>query len=271
MCLIAWSWLSHPRWQLVIAGNRDEFHGRGTASAHWWRDHRHIYGGRDLEAGGSWFAMSRDGRLAAVTNVREPGAPKMARSRGELVAGFLSSADAIDRWAAGIDGEGNRWSGFNLIVFDLRGASRQSQGDGPSALFMSNRRVKGAIPLQPGLHALSNGTLNEPWPKVKRLRERLDAALAEPHPEAALFRALADPEPAIDAELPDTGLDREHERRLSAVRIMGPDYGTRSSSVVLVDHDGKVEFAERTWSPAHESPVRESRSRFVLGGRSSQE
>jgi uncharacterized protein with NRDE domain len=264
MCLIAWSWLSHPRWRLVIAGNRDEFHGRGTASAHWWGDHQKVYGGRDLEAGGSWLAVTRDGRLAAVTNVREPGAPKKARSRGELVCASLSSDDTIENWATGIEKHSNQWSGFNLILFDLVGRSKGVPAGKPSALFMSNRPAHGAIAIEPGLQALSNGTLNEPWPKVRRLRERLDAAIRDPHPEAMLFQALADPEPAGDGELPDTGVGRELERRLSAARIVGPEYGTRSSTVVLVDHDGKVEFAERSWSPALDYPVRESRTGFVL-------
>jgi uncharacterized protein with NRDE domain len=256
MCLIGFAWLAHPRWRLVLAGNRDEFHDRPAAAAGWWADAPGVFGGRDLQAGGSWLAIDRRGRLAVVTNYRDPGGPVGPRSRGELVADFVRSDADIDDWSARIADKATQWSGFNLLLFDLAAAE-------PRARYVSNRRA-GPEALTPGVHGLSNHLLNTDWPKVRRLRERVSDALAIMPVEPHLFEALADDRPPPDAELPDTGVGLQRERLLASARIRGDGYGTRASTLVLVGHDGRVEVAERSWSPAGDAILRESRASFGL-------
>lgn len=262
MCLIGFAWLSHPRWQLVLAGNRDEFHGRPAAVAGWWPDAPQVFGGRDLEAGGSWLAVDRRGRLAVVTNFRESATVPGPRSRGELVAGFVRGDADIDDWAAGIAARPADWSGFNLLLFDLGGGS--ARADAPRARYVSNRLAGEPAAIEPGVHGLSNHLLNSDWPKVRQLRERMAEALRSDAPERPLFDALADRRPAPDDELPATGVDIERERLLSPAMIRGDGYGTRASTLVLVGHDGRIEFIERGWAPDGDSPVREKRASFSL-------
>ncbi len=217
----------HPRYPLVLASNRDEFFARPAAPLAWW-DGQPVLGGRDLQAGGSWLLLHRDGRLALVTNVREPGReqPGLA-SRGELVASALESEKIDEALAV-------PRNGFNLLQIDAVRAS---------AHWHSNRPHLRSAPLAAGVHGLSNAALNTPWPKVQRLRERLrDALQAEPVPDAIeeqLFAALADGRPAPDAELPDTGIGMARERQLSSahIRIEDPEgravYGTRCATLVV--------------------------------------
>lgn len=260
MCLIGFAWLSHPRWRLVLAGNRDEFHGRPAAVAGWWSDAPQVFGGRDLEAGGSWLAVDRRGRLAVVTNFREPAAAPGPRSRGELVAGFVRGGADIDDWAADIAARPAEWSGFSLLLFDLGGASPGS----PRARYLSNRMAGAPAAIEPGVHGLSNHLLDSDWPKVRQLRERVAVALQSDAPERLLFDALADRSPAPDHELPAIGVDIERERMLSPAMIRGDGYGTRASTLVLVGHDGRIDFVERGWAPDGDSPVREKRASFSL-------
>lgn len=256
MCLIGFRWLDHPRWQLALASNRDEFHGRPSLPASWWGDPAGIFGGRDVEAGGSWTAIHTHGRLALVTNYREGLAGRGPRSRGELVTGFVARAPGADRdFADEVQHHAQDWAGFNLLVFDL--ATNRNPG---CARYYTNRSDAFGVKVTPGLHGLSNHLLDTPWPKVVRLRERVRTAThADDWPEAPLFEALADDSIATDDELPQTGVDLVRERSLSAARIQGDLYGTRASTVILVDHAGRVEFVERLWAPAGDTPVRETR------------
>ena len=261
MCLIAFRWLDHPRWQLALAANRDEFHDRPALPAAWWPDLAGIYGGRDVEAGGSWTAMHIGGRLAVVTNYREGVARRGPRSRGELVAGFVAALpDSDEAFARDVREHAQAFAGFNLLVFDLAAEGRQ-----PRARYFTNRADVFGAEVTPGLHGLSNHLLDTPWPKVRRLRDRVGSATTTAEwPEASFFAALADDAPAPDSELPATGVDHERERMLSAARIRGDGYGTRASTVVLVDHDGCVEYVERLWTPDGPEPVRETRMRMRI-------
>lgn len=245
MCLIGLAWRMHPRYRLVLAANRDEFHERPTLPLAPWRDAPAVIGGRDALHGGGWLAL-RGARLAAVTNVRRPGAPQ-GRSRGALVAGFVRGDAPAQTALQALAVEAADYSPFNLLLHD-----------GDTLAFASNLPDFAARPLAPGLHGISNGALDAPWPKTRILAGRLDAWLqAQPDAPAGdaatpelspLFEALADTAPAPDAALPDTGVGLERERFLSPAFIAHARYGTRASTVVLIGED-RIEIVERRFGP----------------------
>jgi uncharacterized protein with NRDE domain len=253
MCLITFAWRAHPRFELVLAANRDEFHGRPTAPAHAAQDDPAVVGGRDALQGGGWLQVHARGRLAAVTNVRD-GLQReaAARSRGELVHAFVRDPAAAS--AAWPDQAGD-FGRFNLIAWDA--GRLEYAGNHP-------RFRRHAV--APGLHALSNGELDAPWPKARQAQDALARWLAsgdagrETPALDGLFAALADTRLAADADLPDTGVGLELERRLSAPFILGDTYGTRCSTVVLVEA-GAITFVERRFAPGG---AYAGQSRFVL-------
>ena len=241
MCLIAFAWCTHPRWPLVLIANRDEFHARPSAAADFLTDAPDVFGGIDLRAGGSWLLVSKRRRLAAITNVRVGLSPEAApRSRGELVKAFATSDASAAEFIASIEPHAHAYGRFNLLLWD--GASLYCVGNHPR--FHAEQ-------VQPGLHALSNATLDADWPKARRAKHALSTWLsgqAESSDVRAdtdpLFDALADTTPAADAELPDTGVGIELERRLSPPFVLGDTYGTRCSTLVLADCTG-IQMTER--------------------------
>lgn len=257
MCLIVLAWEMHPRWRLVAAANRDEFHARPTAAADWWPQAPGVLAGRDLKEGGTWLGVTRSGRFAAVTNVREPqryltGAP----SRGHLPGNFLLSRAPSLAYLAGLMPLAMAYNGFNLLVMD-----------GTTLGYFSNRAM-GLRTLPPGVYGVSNALLDTPWPKVVRAKDDLRAALAlddDDALEARLFESLARRDPAPDAELPRTGVEAERERALSSAFIVTPEYGTRSSTVLLVGRDGEVRMTERTTILPAADGWTEVRHRFRVG------
>lgn len=247
MCLIAIALDAHPRWRFVLAGNRDEFHARPTAPAGPLDAAGRRFGGRDLQAGGGWLQVDARGRVAAVTNVRTGRHDTAARSRGALVAEFIAGDLGAAAHLEALRPSLGEFGPFNLLLWDVASA--------PSAHHAGNHPPT-VQPLGASLHALSNAALDTPWPKTQALRSRLEAWVAaadrrDPQRHdvgAALFEALADPREAPDAALPSTGVPLAWERRLSAAFIVGDDYGTRASSLVLVDDDG-LWFEERRFGP----------------------
>ncbi len=235
MCLIVVGWRVHPEFPLVVAANRDEFYARPTAFADYWADAPEIIGGRDLEAGGTWLGISRNGRFAAVTNVREPGAATGLRSRGKLTQAFLTGQQSASDYVHQL--QPSDYSGFNLLV-----------ADGRSLWYCSNRNSK-PQELAPGVYGLSNHLLDSPWPKLLTARLGFQQALAKMPYRAALFDVLADDEIVPDSELPSTGVPLEWERRLSAIFVRSAEYGTRASTVVTQASDGKIVFEERSFGP----------------------
>jgi len=242
MCLIALAWRCHPRHSLVLIANRDEFHGRPSATAGFHADAPEVYGGRDLEKGGGWLEVSTRKRLAAVTNVRVGRTPEAAaRSRGELVHRCVrETGAALPSWLPETAGEFGR---FNLLVWN-----------GDELQFAGNHPGFHTQAVEPGLHRLSNAVLDDDWPKARRaenvLRDWLgsDDAMAATPTLTSLFAVLAEREQAADADLPDTGVGIELERMLSSPFIVGERYGTRSSTIVLADADG-ILFCERSFGP----------------------
>ncbi len=229
MCLIVLAYKVHPRYPLVLAANRDEFRIRPAEPAHWWNDAPHILAGRDLQAGGTWMGITRNGRFAALTNYRDlHRPPKQGPSRGLLVRDALEGTLDLTATAA--------YEGFNLLHGTV------------DALRYHNNIEPTDAPLSPGVHGLSNAFLDTPWPKVQAAKSGLEELLQGPDMALTdgLFALLRDERPATDAQLPETGLPLPMERAVSSIFIDTPGYGTRCSTVVLVDAEGKVYFEERT-------------------------
>ncbi|HEX7116356.1 MAG TPA: NRDE family protein [Steroidobacter sp.] len=241
MCLLVLAWKHHPRYRLILAGNRDEFHDRPAAPLGWWQDDPRILAGRDLKAGGTWLGVARSGRFAVVTNYRDLQAPiEGAPSRGHLVPRFLTGATSPKEFLDDLRGAAPRYSGFNLLV-----------GGARALYYFSNRGPNAPAALAPGVYGLSNHLLDSPWPKLKRTRARFEALIAEPEINVeALFSMLADREPAPEDELPSTGLPPDWERIVSAPFIVNERYGTRCSSVLLVERNGRTVLQERRFDPA---------------------
>ena len=233
MCLVALAWKAHPDYPLVVAANRDEWRARPAAPAHWWEERPGLLAGRDLEAGGTWMGVTRGGRFCAVTNFRDPSDKRGdARSRGELVADFLSGIDSPAAYCERLARRVGDYNGFNLLA-----------GAADSLVYFGSREGK-AREVDPGIHALSNHLLDEPWPKVRRAREAMGLAVGDG--DEPLFAMLSDATPGRDGDLPDTGVGIEWERRLSPALITGEDYGTRASTVLRMAAGGQVRFEERT-------------------------
>ena len=234
MCLIVFAWRPGHALPLVVAANRDEFRARPTAAAARWPDAPQVVAGRDLEAGGTWLGATDAGRFAAVTNVREPGRPPGARSRGHLTRDFLTGTAPPGDFAAGLPGEA--YSGFNLLLSDGRTLWYRSNRDGA------------ARPLPAGIHGVSNHLLDTPWPKVRAGKARLFRALEALPDDTPLLELLRDDRPAPDAELPRTGVSLAWERMLSSAFIRAPGYGTRCSTVIRRDRHGQTHVQETTWN-----------------------
>ena len=235
MCLVAIAHRVRPDLPLVLVANRDEMHARATAPMHWWSAPP-LLAGRDLMAGGTWFAVDGRGRFGLVTNVRGAPVPTGAPSRGELVPRFVAGDQRPGDFLADLEADAGRYAGFNLLV-----------GDGTGIRWFSIADGRPAYAPPTGIHALSNGVPGASWPKVRIACERLGAALGAPAPDdAALLAVLAQRSPAPDAELPDTGVGLALERALSPPFIVGPDYGTRSTTVLVIGADGHGRVLEQS-------------------------
>jgi len=239
MCLVVVALDAHPRYALVVAANRDEFHARQAVPAHWGDQppYAGVLAGRDLAAGGTWMGVRRDGRWALVTNVRRGrGNNPEAPSRGQLVPAILNTHAAPSAALAALHAHAATYNGFNMLA-----------GAGYSATWMSNRAAS-THDLAQGVHGLSNAQLDTPWPKLTQTKaalsswaERGDEALAP------LFAALADRTQAPDADLPETGVSLAWERLLSAPFIVSADYGTRCSTILAIARGGSAVLVERSF------------------------
>ncbi|MFK3797924.1 MULTISPECIES: NRDE family protein [unclassified Pseudomonas] len=236
MCLIVFAWRPDHSQPLILAANRDEFYARPTLPLAQWEDSPHVYAGRDLEAGGTWLGVSADGRFAALTNIRNPGQPLGRRSRGELVAHFLSGSLSIDDYLREAAGRSTEYGGFNLLVGDRHSLHFLNAGD--------------PVPrkLEAGVYGVSNAGLDTPWPKLVKAKAALTEHLNDPAPDA-LFAFLSDANAAADADLPNTGVGHATEKLLSSVFIASPNYGTRASTVLIVNADGSRRLIERSFGP----------------------
>ncbi len=248
MCLLVLAWRAHPRYRLVVAANRDEFHERPAAPLHEWGEASGragdaasgILGGRDLQAGGTWLALDRSRRFGVVTNYRDlqqpaPGAP----SRGRLIPDYLAQSAGAREFLEALAPAAGEYSGFNLLLTDDE-----------ELWYASNRATPFARALTPGVYGLSNHLLDTPWPKLRRARRAFQRWLeASPPPGAEeLMALLGDRTPAEAHEpLPETGLSPEWERVLSSPFVLHPQYGTRCSTVVMLELGGAVLVRERRY------------------------
>jgi len=253
MCLILLAWRAHTEFPLVFAGNRDEAYERPTAAAAFWGDDPQIFGGRDLEMGGTWLGITRSGRIAAVTNYRDGIGGTAAHSRGELTASYLRGNEGPRSYLKRVAPHAKDYRGYSLIVGNQ------------DLLFAQSNRGTGIDELARGVHGVSNHLLNTPWPKLVRGKQRLTGLLKAGEAELAegLFQALADRAVAPDAELPDSGVGLQRERELSPAFIAGERYGTRATTVILVSRRNEAVFVERRFG-ARGVPLGETSQRFAL-------
>lgn len=266
MCLIFFSYDMHSDCQLLVAANRDEFYDRPTSPLGFWKDLPYILAGRDLKNSGTWMGITRTGRFAAITNFREhpvshfqDGAGEQPPSRGLLVSNFLAGKESPGTYLEHVRSTGHRYNGFNLLIGDSSG------------LFYYSNRKNYIQRLKPGLYGLSNHILDTPWPKVKKgkacLKTLLFSCSHGPLPDQGdffedIFHILGDRSRPPDDSLPDTGVGISWEKILSPLFVTSEIYGTRSSSILLMEKTGKTTFLERTFIPSKSGPVEHKTRRF---------
>jgi uncharacterized protein with NRDE domain len=242
MCLLVMAWRAHPRYRLIVAANRDEFHARPTAPMAVWPDAPELLAGRDLMAQGTWLAVDRRRRFGIITNFRDVQARRPeAPSRGGLIPGWLQGSRAPDAYLAHLEPGAQGYAGFNLLL-----------NDAASLYYASNRAPRFSQALPPGVYGLSNLLLDTPWPKLTRVRENFEQWLTSP--EAArepLFAMLADRTRSLPVAPPGARpLPVEWVEVLSSPFVVHPTFGTRCSTLVMIGYDDSLFVQERRFDPA---------------------
>jgi uncharacterized protein with NRDE domain len=238
MCLILFAYQVHPVYKLIVAANRDEFLGRPTAPVHYWEDRPDILAGRDLEKMGTWMGVATTGRFAALTNYRDPKeVTEGKRSRGELVADALKHKGNVKDYMQSLVEKKDRYPGYNLLT-----------GDRTDLYYYSNKG-QGLQKVGPGIYGVSNHLLNTDWPKVQKGKEGMSKVINGSQEELIekLLNMLQNADEAPDELLPNTGVSIEWERKLSPLFIKSENYGTRSSTVLLMS-DQEIQYVERVFS-----------------------
>jgi len=253
MCLINFRLNDHEKYKLVLAANRDEEYHRQADPAKFWEDDGNILAGRDLRGTGTWLGITMDGRIAALTNIRNNDEllNTNLKTRGLLVSGFLQSKDSAEKYLTSLKADAGEYSGFNLIA------------GFPDELYYLNNYENEVQKIEDGVHGLSNHHLDTPWPKVVKGKHMLSEITSGKDIDVeALFRLLKDSDTAPREDLPDTGLSIELETQLSPLFIDTEHYGTRCSTVLVVDKDDNVDFTERTYE--HGRMTDEKRYAFTI-------
>ncbi len=235
MCLILFAYRQHVDHLLLIAANRDEYHQRPAEAARFWPQAPQLLAGRDLLGGGTWLGVTRSGRFAAVTNFREPGATSGERSRGELCTHFLLGSTKASQFAGDLAPDAGRYGGYNLLLWD-----------GEELCYCSNQNRPHRV-LEPGIYGVSNGYLDEAWPKVVTGKAALKRALSGDDVLDTCLEILGSREQPGDHHLPDTGVGLEFERLLAPRFILSQEYGTRVSTVLSVPVAGDLSFIEKSF------------------------
>ncbi len=241
MCLITFAYKKHPKYNLILAGNRDEFYERPTRKAKFWTDENYpdILAGKDLEAGGTWLGVHKDGRWGALTNYRDPSIQKEdPPSRGELVLDYLKSKKSGMDYLQEVTLKAEEYNGFNLLLWDSQGFYHYSN---------QNKRVTN---ISGGIHGISNALLDTPWPKLTSANRQLEHIISqESFDKEQLFELLADDTKAPEEQLPVTGIPKDLEKAVSSIFIKTENYGSRCSTVLLIDKEGNIDFTERRFEP----------------------
>lgn len=236
MCLISIAYQYHPKYKLILLANRDEFYQRPTREAHWWDENESVFGGKDLQAGGSWLAVSKNGKIGAITNFRNPSRIiKNKISRGQILSNYILSDISEKKYINELSDTGENFEGYNLLL-----------GNQENLYHFSNINQK-LTSITPGVYALSNHLLNTPWPKVEKAKKVMHKLIETGNviDVEAAFKLFSDKQRAPDDQLPDTGIGLSYERYLSSVFIDIPQYGTRATTLLMIDNENKVYFEER--------------------------
>jgi uncharacterized protein with NRDE domain len=241
MCLITIAIEQHPDYPLIVLANRDEYFQRPTDLAGFWPDWPDVYAGRDLLGGGSWLGVTRTGRIAMLTNYRDPAQQlEHALSRGQLVKNYLTCNSNPVTYSQELSNTAQNYLGYNLIIGKL------------SSLYYFSNQTMRLTKLQAGIYGLSNHLLDTPWPKVALAKKLLGEYLikAAVVQASALFEILANDMQPMDALLPQTGIPLDLERALARIFINYPtaNYGTRCSSLLIVYCKNNLQFWEKTFS-----------------------
>lgn len=243
MCIISLAWQAHPHWKLVAIGNRDEMHSRPALPLARWPECPHILAGKDIQAGGTWLGVSEQGRFAAVTNLSGYGPADSSRaSRGDLLKEFLAQEGASGDLEPG---SFPTFNPFNLVTVEKN-----------EAHVHSNRPDSVSRLLAPGIHGLTNGPLDHPWPKAAHLNAALEDWLQSGSTDLdPLLDALASRTTYPQAASP--GPPAALEPASSGIFIDSPVYGTRCSTIVTIDRNGNGKMVERRYD-ATTAPVGET-------------
>ena len=253
MCLLIIAYKIHPKYRLILAANRDEYYSRPSDHLNFWKENPCILAGKDLKYDGTWLGITRKGRFAAVTNFRDPSALRDGRpSRGLLVRRYLETDMSPSDYLNEVKRKATEYNPFNLVL-----------GDRKDIWYYSNRAAD-IKRLEPGIYGLSNHLLDTPWPKVRRAKEGVKRIIEQDQIEIkAIFELLKDRTIPPDNELPDTGVGYEKERMLAPIFIKSPDYGTRSSSIILVE-EKMIHFYERNYMPSSSPEERDIEFHIIL-------
>eukprot|EP00744_Colponema_vietnamica_P002096 GILI01003369.1.p1 GENE.GILI01003369.1~~GILI01003369.1.p1 ORF type:complete len:303 (+),score=22.80 GILI01003369.1:121-909(+) len=252
MCIIFFSFLDHPKYKLILASNRDEDSTRPTLCADFWPDpYSNILSGKDLKAGGTWIGVTKTGRFAALTNYRHVDLNPLAKTRGHLVFDFLAGTDTpFDFLENRVRPNGTDYNGFNLLVGDIAL---------PQVCYFSNHSDKGVITLPPGTYGLTNGLLDEPWPKLIRGKELFSHVVKSEFCNEDLFGVMKDKFYPSEDTLPDTGVGLEWEKVVSSIFVKSDqNYQTISSALILCDQEDNITFVERTYTPPNDEETDKS-------------
>lgn len=254
MCLIAFAYKVSSEYPLILIANRDEFYDRPTQKAHYWcgEGENKILAGKDLKAGGTWMGVGKNGKWAAVTNYRDMESIKVnAPTRGNFVPQFIKSKSSAHQYLLELKKEASKYNGFNLLLGDSSGVFHYSN--------VSDTITK----IQPGVHGVSNALLNTPWPKLNRAKKMLENSIQNnDFSKTTLFSLLNDETKAQENQLPNTGLSKELEKELSSIFIDIDNYGTRCSSLLLIDKNEKIKFVERRYN--YSNSAKEEEETFIL-------
>lgn len=255
MCLILFAFNKHPKYKLILAANRDEYFNRPTLIANYWEENCEILGGRDIQSKGTWLGINKNGKFIAITNYRDPKIEKkQALSRGDLSKRFLSNDQNIPSFLSDVSNNAENYNGFNLLLSD----------DGFDTMYHYSNISKTTFKISDGIHGLSNHLLDSSWPKVNTGKENLNSTIESASININdLVEMLKDGNAAADELLPDTGISYDLEKKLSPVFISMKGYGTRCSTVILVDTENNVSFLEVSYNE-NKQVISEKKHQLIL-------